>query len=151
MNTLYVRDPWAHMFGSIKAMMDEAFGDEFQSRGLKQLIHKPHNLITKKDKDGNIESFDLEVVYTPFKKSDVKVSVKDNVLTVVCGSENKEKDDEMIYCGISHQSYTFSLPLTDDVDIAAIKAKADDGMLYITIPMKKPEVIEPKILEIAVD
>ena len=102
MNTLYVRDPWATMFGSIKAMMDEAFGNEFQHRGLKQLISKPHNLITKKDKDGNVESFDLEVVYTPFKKSEVKVSVNDNVLTVTCGTDNKEKDEEMIYCGISH-------------------------------------------------
>lgn len=151
MNTLYIRDPWAHLFGATMAMFDEAFGTEFQNKGLKQLIHKPHNLLTKKDENGNIESFSLEVVYTPFKKSDVKVSLEDNVLTVTCGTENKAKDDEMIYCGISHQSYTFSLPLTKDVDTANIKAKAEDGILYITLPMKKPEAISSKALEITVD
>lgn len=151
MNTLYIRDPWAHMFGATMAMFDEAFGTEFQNKGLKQLIHKPHNLLTKKDENGNIESFSLEVVYTPFKKSDVKVTLDDNVLTVTCGTENKAKDDEMIYCGISHQSYTFSLPLTKDVDTTNIKAKAEDGILYITLPMKKPETIASKALEIAVD
>lgn len=139
------------MFGATMAMFDEAFGTEFQNKGLKQLIHKPHNLLTKKDENGNIESFSLEVVYTPFKKSDVKVTLDDNVLTVTCGTENKAKDDEMIYCGISHQSYTFSLPLTKDVDTANIKAKAEDGILYITLPMKKPETIASKALEIAVD
>lgn len=151
MNTLYIHDPWAHMFGATMAMFDEAFGTEFQNKGLKQLIHKPHNLLTKKDENGNIESFSLEVVYTPFKKSDVKVTLDDNVLTVTCGTENKAKDDEMIYCGISHQSYTFSLPLTKDVDTANIKAKAEDGILYITLPMKKLETIASKALEIAVD
>lgn len=151
MNNIYIHDPWAQLFGATMAMFDDAFGTTFQNRGLKQLIHKPHNLLTKKDKNGNIESFSLEVVYTPFKKSDVKIEIKDNILTVHCGAENKEKDEEMIYCGISHQSYTFSLPLTKDVDITNIKAKAEDGILYITIPMKKPEIAEPNVLEIAID
>jgi HSP20 family molecular chaperone IbpA len=58
--------------------------------------------MTRKDENGNIVSFSLEVVYTPFKKSDVKVKVFENVLTVTCGSENNVKDPDMIYCGISN-------------------------------------------------
>lgn len=150
MGTVYIRDPWSSIFGSLRSMLNEGFGSEFHNRGLKSIISKPHNLITKTDKDGNIESFDLEVVYTPFKKSDVKVSVKDNVLSVSCGLENKKKNEEMVYCGISHQSYSFSIPLSEAVDIPEIKAKAEDGLLYITIPIKKPIKVEPVEYEIKI-
>ena len=77
--------------------------------------------------------------YTPFKKSDVQVKVVDNSLSVRCGSENLEKDEDIDYCGISRQSYEFRLPLSETVDSRAISAKADDGMLYITLPAKKVE------------
>lgn len=58
---------------------------------------------------------------------------------VKCGSENMKKDSDMDYCGISHQSYEFRLPLSETVDAKAISAKAEDGMLYITLPAKKVE------------
>lgn len=77
--------------------------------------------------------------YTPFKKSDVHVKVVDNSLSVRCGSENLEKDDDMDYCGISRQSYEFRLPLSETVDAKLITARAEDGMLYITLPAKKVE------------
>lgn len=146
-----IHDPWMSLFGSVKAMMDEAFGTEFQNKGLKQLIHKPHNLITKKDENGNIISYSLEVVYTPFKKSDVKVVINNNTLVVTCGTENKTKDDDMIYCGISHQSYTFSLPLTDDVDIKQITASAEDGILTVNLPMKQTVIEDNSPIEIAIN
>lgn len=148
---VYTRDPWRSIFSEIKSMVDDTLGAEFQNRGLKKLITKPHNLMTRKDENGNIVSFSLEVVYTPFKKSDVKVKVFENVLTVTCGSENNVKDPDMIYCGISNQSYTFSIPLTDNVDIEKITARAEDGILYLDLPIKKPVVKEdpaPLMIEV---
>ena len=56
--------------------------------GLKSIIKRPHNLINVKDKDGNVIGQRLEMVTTPFKKEDVKITVKDNILTVRCGTEN---------------------------------------------------------------
>lgn len=144
MNELMFRDPFANMFGSIRAMMDDAFGSQVHDTGLKKLIRRPHNLITKKDKDGNVVGFILEVVYTPFKKSEVSAKVKDGQIVVKCGTENKYmNDDEVVnYQGISYQSYQFTLPLTDDVDTTAIAAKAEDGLLRIDIPMKKLNKVE---------
>ena len=138
MNTLMLNDafiPFENMFKNLEAVMSFDFNKE--SRGLKQWIKRPHNLITVKDKDGRIEGYKLEMVYTPFKKNDVKVEVLDNILSVMCGSENKTKDEEMDYCGISHQSYSFSIPLSDSIDTGAIEAKAEDGILYINLPVKK--------------
>ena len=139
--------PFSDIFRRMEAIMNYDYDKE--SRGLKTIIHRPHNLITKKDENGNITSCELQVVYTPFKKSDVKVNVLDGVLNVKCGSENIEKNEDMTYCGISHQSYEFSLPLGDTVDESKITAKAEDGMLYITLPMKEEVKKEALQIEIA--
>ena len=137
MSTLLYNNPFMDMFRELEAMMDYDFGKE--SKGLKRLISRPHNLITRKNDKGEVEAFELQVVYTPFTKADVKVEILDNVLSVKCGSDNKMKDADMTYCGISHQSYEFSLPLSENIDTTRIAAKAEDGILYITLPTKAPE------------
>lgn len=111
----------------------------FNNRGLRSIIRRPHNLLTKKDEAGNVVGYQVAVVYTPFSKNDVKVEVLGNQLTVKCGSENKIKDEDMDYCGISHQAYSFTIPLSDMVDVNSISAKAEDGILYIDLPVKKLE------------
>ena len=121
MSQLMLNDAWfpfGNMFKNLEAVMDFDFNKE--SRGLKRWIKRPHNLINKKDKDGKIEKYQLELVYTPFKKDEVKVEVLEGVLNVKCGSENKVKDEDMDYCGISHQSYSFSIALADEIDVNAI-------------------------------
>ena len=148
MNELMFSDPFANMFKEMEAIMDFDFSR--QSRGLKKLIKRPHNLITNKDENGKVTSFDLEVVYTPFKKSECKVKIQDNVLSVECGSENKVKDADMDYCGISHQSYSFALPLAECIDTKLITAIAEDGMLYINLPVKKLEDKKSTELEIQI-
>ena len=150
MSELMLNDAWfpfGNMFKNLEAVMDFDFNKE--SRGLKRWIKRPHNLITKKDKDGKIEKYQLELVYTPFKKDEVKVEVLEGVLNVKCGSENKVKDEDMDYCGISHQSYSFSIPLADEIDVNAIEAKAEDGILCIELPVKKSE--EKKALPISIE
>ena len=150
MSQLMLNDAWfpfGNMFKNLEAVMDFDFNKE--SRGLKRWIKRPHNLITKKDKDGKIEKYQLELVYTPFKKDEVKVEVLEGVLNVKCGSENKVKDEDMDYCGISHQSYSFSIPLADEIDVNAIEAKAEDGILCIELPVKKSE--EKKALPISIE
>lgn len=123
---------------------------KFKTRGLKSIISRPHNLITKKDKDGTVTSFQLEVPYTPFKKDEVEVQVKDNVLTVSCGKENKVKDEEMDFSSISYQNFAFSIPLSDTIDISKITATADDGMLRIDLPAKAVEEKKDDVLKIEV-
>lgn len=117
--------------------------DNTKKRGLKTLIKRPHNLITKKDENGKIIGYQLETVYTPFSKNDVKVEINNgNSITVRCGKENKVKDVEMDYCGVSYQSYEFTLPIDENTDIKNITAKAEDGMLRIYMPLKEEELSE---------
>lgn len=123
---------------------------KFETRGLKQIIKRPHNLITKKDDKGTVTGYALELPYTPFKKDEVNVEVKDNVLMVTCGSENKVRDEEMDFSNISYQSFSFSIPLSDTVDVKNISAKAEDGMLRIDLPAKALEAKKEDVLKIEV-
>jgi HSP20 family molecular chaperone IbpA len=140
-------DPF-DMFRRLEALLDFDTKKATSSNGLKRLITRPHNLITRKDDKGNITSFEIQLVYTPFNKSDVKVEVKNNVLTIRCGETNKIKDADMVYCGISHQSSSYSLPLDESIDTTKITAKADDGMLYVTLPVKLKEEAETLSIEV---
>lgn len=118
--------------------------------GLRNCIARPHNLINIKDKDGKVTAQKLSVVTTPFKKDDVKVSVLDNILTVKCGSENKvdEENEEVIYRGISQQTYEFSLRIADNVDKDKITAENADGVLTIILPIMKKEEPKPLMIDV---
>jgi HSP20 family molecular chaperone IbpA len=167
-------DMWQNMIALAEYPLN---GKTLKDIGLRKLISRPHNLINVKDKDGNVIAQKLEVVTTPFKKDDVKLSVKGNVLTIECGSMNVVQNaetpdsqdgievademkevtedqelvstDDYIYKGISTQSYTFSLKLGENIDKGAIKAKNQDGVLTVTLPYKKGEL--PEVTQIRVE
>lgn len=154
------RSPWDDMWRTMDALMQYPFNKEksIEKTGLKSLIGRPHNIVDVKDKDGNTIAQRLEVVTTPFKKDEVKVSIKGNVLTISCGTkkEEAEKDgnngESYIYKGISTQNYQFSLKLADHIDKNAIKAKNLDGVLTINLPfLKKEEKAEEGAVQIEVE
>lgn len=124
---------------------------DIMTYGLKSVIKRPHNLVNVKDKDGNIVGQRLEVVTTPFRKEDVKITVKDNILTVQCGAENAkaEENEDVIYRGISAQSYMFSLSLAPTIDQSLITAENKDGILKINLPYIAKDTSQ-KAVEIAI-
>jgi len=150
MNTLF--DHLDDMFSQMDALINYPLSGatQFKNRGLKPVISRPHNLLTKKDTNGKTIGYGLEVVYTPFKKADVDVRVLNGELTVSIGSENKVKDADLVYCGISHQSYEFKLPLAPEIDTAKITAKAEDGVLSIDLPVIPEVECDPAPLKIEV-
>jgi HSP20 family molecular chaperone IbpA len=120
--------------------------------GLRSAVKRPHNLINIKDDDGNVIGQRLDVVTTPFKKEDVKVSINDGMLSVVCGTENiKDAEyEDVLYRGISSQSYSFSLKLDESVDQHKVTAENKDGILKINLPLKKIEEKKPEEIEIEI-
>lgn len=146
-----MNDIFDDMFEQLNAMFNTPTARQpLTSYGLKKVISRPHNLYTIKDKDGNVISYKLDVVTTPFKKEDVKIQVQDDVLTVKCGNENyRDKDEEhMIYRGISSQSYQFSLKL-NHIAVKDIQAKIEDGILHIEMPVI--ESTKPEPFQIAIN
>lgn len=152
MNRFFNSKNWFNVANAMLSYPKEA-AKRLANVGFRQ-IKRPHNLITLKDGDGNVTGYSIETVYTPFKKSDIDVTVDKGSLTVKCGSKSEEsgssKDKTMNHCSISYQSYEFTLPLMEDVDTGKISASAEDGMLRITIPLKKVVPEEEKPIKIEV-
>ena len=68
-------------------------------------------------------------------KKDIKVNVKDNVLTV---SYDKEKDDtKYIQRGITKKSFKQEWKIGDSLDAMKLEASLDKGLLTIRIPLSE--------------
>jgi HSP20 family protein len=84
------------------------------------------------------------------KKDDIKVTVRDNMLSVSGErkqeKETKEKTFHRIERSYGKFSRTITLPTAVDAD--RIKATYKDGILNITLP--KPESIKPKQIDVEI-
>jgi HSP20 family protein len=97
--------------------------------------------------DGKIE---VKAELPGMKKDDIKVTVKDNMLSVSGErkqeKETKEKTFHRIERSYGKFSRTITLPTAVDAD--RIKATYKDGILNITLP--KPESIKPKQIDVEI-
>ena len=90
------------------------------------------------------DEFKLEVAAPGMSKIDFNVSVDNGVMTISAEKEMKNENNENGYSRkeFSYQSFQRSFSLPESVDDGQIKAKYNDGILYLTIP-KRPEA-KPK-------
>jgi HSP20 family protein len=86
------------------------------------------------DKDNYFASFELPGV----KKEDVKLELNNGLITVSAEKREKNGDTESSY------SLTRSVSVPDGVNVEAIAAKLEDGILTVTLPKaehRKPRTI----------
>ena len=81
------------------------------------------------------ENYSLEMALAGWKKSDVKVTVEDGVLTVN-GSVEKNTD-KYIHKGVAQRAFTKRLQLSEYVECKG--AKLEDGMLKVRLFYNPPE------------
>lgn len=141
------------IFALAEAAMTEALmKPRYKTSGLK-LFNRPHDLSTVVNKEnGEVQSYVISTVYTPFAKGDIKVRTKNDrngprlIITMEKSDENeyttdkvdtdKEKNSVICeYCGISKKSISYELPLSDRIVLKDISVKAEDGILTITLPV----------------
>jgi HSP20 family protein len=86
-------------------------------------------------------AYHIDVDLPGVKKEDIKVDIKDGVLTISgerkFKNEIKEEDYYKIETSFGKFSRTFSLP--EDADVENIEASSDNGVLEIVIPKLKKE------------
>ena len=82
------------------------------------------------------------------KKEDVKISLKDGILTVSGErrSETERQERTWFYKERTQGSFTRHFKLGDNYDAGKIQARYDSGLLFLTVPKKE----EVKPLEIKV-
>lgn len=84
------------------------------------------------------------------KKEDIKVDVKDNIITISGERNSKEEVNEGDYHRIetSFGKFERSFTLPNDIDTENITASNKDGVLEVTLPKLKSESEKTKKIEV---
>ena len=125
---------------SFDNMVDELFG------GLPVVLNDGYNFLTKQGyvpvNINEVESgYLLEVIAPGFEKSDFKVNLDNNVLTISAERklEEKSQTDKQIRKEYSYRSFKRSFTIDDKIDATGIEASYVNGVLTLNLP-KKAEV-----------
>ncbi len=99
------------------------------------------------------KGYSLEVVAPGFDKSDFKVNIDQNVLTVSAEKKEEVKEnaensntEKQVRREYSFRSFKRSFTLDEKIDAAGIEAKYNNGVLVLNLPKK--EVVKPTAQEI---
>jgi len=99
------------------------------------------------ENNGNIE---VKAEVPGMKKEDIKVTVRDNVLSIAGERKQEKETKEKTFHRIESYYGKFSrnIRLPSEVEADKIKATYKDGILNITLP--KPESAKPKKIEVEI-
>lgn len=99
------------------------------------------------ERDGNIE---VKAELPGMKKEDIKVTVKDNVLSLTGERKQEKEEKEKTYHRIErfYGKFCRSIELPADVEAGKVKAIYKDGVLHVVLP--KPESAKPKQIDVEV-
>lgn len=99
------------------------------------------------ENNGNIE---VKAEIPGMKKEDIKVTVRDNVLSIVGERKQEQETKEKTFHRIEsyYGKFNRNIRLPSEVEADKIKATYKDGILNITLP--KPESAKPKKIEVEI-
>ena len=127
---------------SFDNMVDELFN------GLPVVLNDGYNFLTKQGHvPVNIKEiengYSLEVIAPGLEKTDFKVNVDSNVLTISAERKTDEKSqiEKQIRKEYSYRGFKRSFTIDDKIDATAIEASYVNGVLRLNLP-KKAEVRE---------
>jgi HSP20 family protein len=96
----------------------------------------------------NDNGFTIEVVAPGFDKTDFKISLEDQLLTVSAEKkiENKNESEKVIRNEYHYRSFKRSFTLNEKTDGSTIDAKYVNGVLTLNLPKK--EEVKPSVKQI---
>lgn len=94
----------------------------------------------------NGKEFNIEIAVPGFNKSDFKVNVENNILTVSAEKEEEKKEEGEHFTRkeFSYNSFSRSFTLPKSVNEDKVEAKYLDGILKLNIPKKDTAQALPK-------
>ena len=123
-------------------MVDELFN------GLPVVLNDGYNFLTKQgyvpvNIKETANGYTLDVIAPGFEKSDFKVNLENNVLTISAEKKSEEKveNEKQVRKEYSYRSFKRSFTIDDKIDATAVEALYVNGVLRLNLP-KKAEVKE---------
>jgi HSP20 family protein len=96
------------------------------------------------------KEFKLELAAPGLSKEDFRISLDKNILTVSSEREFEQKDENYTRCEFSYGRFSRSFSLPKSVDTEQISAICDNGILKVSLPKKKEEILSNATREIAI-
>ena len=125
----------------VPTFFDTLFGKDFFDYNFQNNLATLPAANIKETKD----EFILELAAPGMKKSDFKIEVNNNVLSISSEKENnkEESNEGFTRKEFSYHSFTRSFNLPQTVNKDAIAASYEDGLLNITIPKREEAKEKP--------
>lgn len=134
------------------SLFDDFFTRDFFNRGDSSFSSTGTSIPAVNIRETN-DDFEVEMAAPGMTKKDFKIELDGTLLTISSEKENQREETEGKYNRreFSYQSFqrSFTLP-KEVVDIDKIKAKYENGMLYLRIP-KREEAKQkpPRVIDIS--
>jgi len=125
-------------------IFDDIFEKNLSSRFWDPGITPAAN-ITETEKE-----FRIELVTPGFSKEDFKITLDKNVLTISSEKETELKDENYMRYEFRFGKFSRSFSLPDSIDTEGINAVSENGILRISLPKKKEEILANVKREIAI-
>ena len=132
---------------SFNNLMDDLFSElpVLYKNGINQLNgFAPVNI---KDKE---KSYQVEVVAPGFEKTDFKVNIDQDILTISAEKkeETKNENEKQIRKEYNYRSFKRSFTIDEKIDATGIDAKYVNGVL--TLNLAKKQEVKPSVKEISI-
>ncbi len=127
----------------VNSVFDNLFNDSFITDRLVTRI--PAVNITEGDK-----SFTIEVAAPGLEKSDFKINVDKNIISISVEKTEESASTDKIYSKkeFSFNSFTRSFTLPETVDYSNIEAAYVNGVLDVTIGKKEEAIVAKRLIEV---
>jgi len=128
---------------SFPSLIDEFFGGDvlpgFFLDFDKRIATPAVNIIESKD------DYRIEVAAPGLDKSDFKINIENNVLTISAEKEEKTENEgeSFVRREFNYASFSRSFTLPESMDTEKISAKHKDGVLDVIIPKKEEAKQKP--------
>ncbi len=104
--------------------------------------YPPHNILRLQDNE-----YAIQVAVTGFEKSEISVTVENNVLIVKGESTTTDyAPEQYLHRGLATRDFVKEFPLAEHIEVVGAETK--NGMLVVKLIRNVPESAKPKIIDI---
>ncbi|HAU55364.1 MULTISPECIES: Hsp20/alpha crystallin family protein [Sphingobacterium] len=127
----------------VNTVFDNLFNDNFISDRLVSRV--PAVNISETEK-----SFKIEMAAPGLDKSDFKINVDKNLITISAEKKEESVSEEKLYGKkeFNYSSFSRSFTLPETVDYSNIEAAYEGGILILTVGKKEDAIIAKRLIEV---
>ena len=127
----------------VNTVFDNLFNDNFISDRLVSRV--PAVNISETEK-----SFKIEMAAPGLDKSDFKINVDKNLITISAEKKEESVSEEKLYSKkeFNYSSFSRSFTLPETVDYSNIEAAYEGGILILTVGKKEDAIIAKRLIEV---